>query len=66
MDKWLGFLRGFVRPYIAYLFSAIFAGLAVYLVIRFATEDIAKIIIISFSEVVALIIGFYYGQRQNK
>jgi len=66
MDKWLEFLRGLVRPYIAYVFSFVFACLAIYLVIRFADADIAKTFVVGFISVVSLIIGFYYGQRQVK
>jgi len=65
MKDWLDFLRGFVRPYIAYLFSAVFAGLAIYLAIKYANEDIAKTIIVGFIATVSAIIGFYYGQRQT-
>ena len=65
MEKWLDFFRGFVRPYIAYLFASVFAGLAVYLAIRFANDDIAKIFIIGFVEIVGIVIGFYYGSRNT-
>ena len=61
MKDWLDFLRGFV----AYLFSAVFAGLAIYLAIKYANEDIAKTIIVGFIATVSAIIGFYYGQRQT-
>ena len=59
----LDFLRGFVRPFIAYLFSSSFAVLAIYLAIKFATEDIAKYIIVGFVGIVGTIVGVYYGQR---
>lgn len=66
LDELLDFLRGFVRPFIAYLFAIVFAGLALYLSIKFADIDIAKIIIIGFVEIVGIVIGFYYGQRTTK
>ena len=64
-SAFLDFVRGFVRPYVAYLFSAVFAGLAVYLTIRFADADLAKIIVVGFVEIVGIVIGFYFGQRQR-
>ena len=65
MKDWLDFLRGFVRPFVAYLFASVFAGLAIYLAIRFANDDIAKIFIIGFVEIVGIVIGFYYGSRNT-
>lgn len=65
MDKWLEFARGFVRPYVAYLSATVFAGLAGYLTVRFANEDIARTIIVGFVSIVSIVIGFYFGQRQR-
>lgn len=66
MEKWLEFLRGLVRPYIAYVFSGVFTGLVVYAFIKFGDADMAKTIIVGFVGIVGAIIGFYYGQRQAK
>ena len=57
------FLRSFVRPFIAYMFSAVFAGLVVYAFVKYGDSEIAKTLIVGFVGIVGTIIGFYYGQR---
>ena len=68
-DKWekiLKFVRGANRPYIAYLYSTLFGGLAVYAFIKYGTENIAFAIVTGFIGVVGTIVGMLFGERAGK
>ncbi len=62
----LEFLKGFVRPYLAYTGWAVMAGLTVYLVVNYSTPDIAKLLIGAFIGSVTTILGFYIQARERK
>ena len=59
----LNFARGFVRPWIAYLFSTVFAGLAVYAFVKYPNETIALALVSGFVSAAVALISFYAGGR---
>lgn len=59
----LNFSRGFVRPWIAYLFSTVFAGLAIYAFIKYVNEALALSVISGFVSAAVALISFYAGGR---
>ena len=63
MDKWLDFLRGFVRPYVAYILISVFAGLVAYAFVKFGDAEMAKTLIVAFVGIVGTIVGVYFGMR---
>lgn len=64
MKEYLDLIRGCVRPWIAYVFSGVFVGLAIYGFVKFADADLAKTIIVGFIGIVGTVIGFYFGERK--
>ena len=59
----IDFLRAFVRPYIAYLYASVLAGLVIYAFIKYGNADMAQTLIIGFVGIMGTIVGVYYGLR---
>ena len=60
----LDFLRGFVRPFIAYVFGGVFAILAILAFNKFGDANMAGTLIAGFIGIVGTVIGFYFMARQ--
>lgn len=65
MNKVLGFLRGSVRPILAYAFAVPFVGLAVYAFVKFGTPSLAESIVVAFVAIVGVIAGIYFQSRNQ-
>ena len=61
----LNFLRGFVRPYISYLLSSVFAAIVVYAFIKYSDAEMAKTLVAAFLGIVGTIAGVYFGMRNR-
>jgi len=62
----LNFLRGSVRPILAYLFSAIFATLVILAALGYVEKDLAGKIVIAFLPIASMIAALYFQSRNNK
>lgn len=65
-EKWLKLIRGANRPYIAYLYATVFAGLAITAFQKYGNETIAIAIVTGFVGVVGTIVGVLFGERASK
>ena len=62
----LDIIRGLIRPYLAFLFPTVIAGIGIYLVIRFADAELAKSVIPILTTASTMILAFYFGERASK
>ena len=79
-EKWLNFIRGVIRPYLAFIFptAVVAIGIIVALkllpvAVKFIDRDIALVIVVTVLTIVTTITGaasaivfFYYGERSGK
>ena len=66
MSEKIELIRALVRPYLTILFGTVLAGLAIYLMINFASPDIASLLIGAFVGSTGTIIAFWFGDRIKK
>lgn len=66
MDKWLEFIRAFVRPYLIYTGWGVLLAVMVISVLRFADADDAKMLLAFITGVVGTVVGFYVRDRVKR
>jgi len=64
--KWVDLIRSLVRPYIAVATITVILVLAIILANKFASADMAKLVVTFILATGATIVGFYYGERAAK
>lgn len=57
-------IRAVVRPYIALATITVILGMAIFLVVKFASPDMAKLVMTFVLATSATVIGFYFGERK--
>ena len=63
MDKWINLIRAMVRPYLIYSGWGALLGLVIYLTVKFADADDAKMLLAFITGVVSTVVGFYVRDR---
>lgn len=62
----IDFIRALVRPYLIYTGWGVLLGLLVYLTVKFADADDAKMLLAFITGVVGTVVGFYVRDRIKK
>jgi hypothetical protein len=58
-------IRGLVRPIVTFLVILTLAFIVIWLVIKFADLDMAKIVLAGFMALVGALTGFWFASRQQ-
>lgn len=58
-------IRGLVRPVVTFLVILTLSFIVIYLVIKFADLDMAKIVLAGFMALVGALTGFWFASRQQ-
>jgi hypothetical protein len=66
MNKWIELIRGLVRPVITVSGWAVLLGLLVFLVKKFATEDLALAAFSFFTGAISILIAWWFKDRSDK
>ena len=66
IDNILDLIRGLVRPVLTFGFAGTILGLTVYLVLKYASPQIAQKFIEAVIPASTLMIGFWFGQQYQK
>ena len=64
--KAIEFLRAFVRPYLEILLGSTMVGLTIYLVVKFASPEMATLIVPGVIGAGIALISHYAGERAGK
>lgn len=59
-------MKGFVRPYLAFLFSTAIAIVGTFLTLKFADREVARLVLMFMLAEGSTILGFYFGERSQK
>ena len=62
----LEFIRGCIRPYLAFLFPTAIAVMAILFAFRFADREMAQLVLTFVLASGSTILGFYFGERSQR
>jgi len=57
-------IRGAVRPIITFVVVAALVAVMIYLVVKFADQEMTKTVLVAFLALTGPIIGFWFGSRK--
>jgi len=66
MEKWLEFIRGIIRPFIAITGWSSFLVVTVYAILKYLDSELAKSLSAGFITAVVAIVGVWIGSRSPK